>query len=123
MVMGQMPGLPGSQPPPQPAQMQQQMGQPSAVKQEQALGQMMIPGLSAPQQAQQLQQQQQQQQSASGAPGRACCRVVRLRMFHHHSMSRKGVFRAICGSTEYLQCRTIKSSSATEYISQLYGKT
>ena len=50
----------------------------------------------------------------SGAPGRACCRVVRLRMFHHHSMSRKGVFRAICGSTEYLQCRTIKSSSATD---------
>ncbi len=49
----------------------------------------------------------------SGAPGRACCRVVRLRMFHQHSMSRKDAFRAICVSTEYLQCRTIKSRSVT----------
>ncbi len=82
MVMGHMPGQPGSQPPTQTGLIPQQMSQPSAVKQEHALGQL-IPGLSAPQQPQpqqlQLQQQpqpqqqqqpqpQQQQQSVAAAP-------------------------------------------------------
>ncbi len=54
MVMGHMPGQPGSQPPTQTGLIPQQMSQPSAVKQEHALGQL-IPGLSAPQQPQQQQ--------------------------------------------------------------------
>ena len=65
MVMGHMPGQLGSQPLPQTGQPQQQTGQLSAIKQEQALAQ--ISGLPAPQHP----QQQQSAADPQGAPAAA----------------------------------------------------